>query len=95
MTFRFLTATVIANISTFCREINEHPGDVGTHTTKGNSGFPWREVRKLPKPNQNTEMFKYQLPQLHGEELLQRLHSPHFPMRFIEVSDMKDLYIIH
>ena len=87
MTFRFLTFAAISDTNSFCRELNEQPGDVGTKTSIRQSEFPWREIRKLPKPHKHTELYEYQLPEMYGEKLMQRLNSPEFNMR----STMKGL----
>ena len=94
MTFRFLTSAAIADTNSFCRELNEQPGDVGTKTAIRQSEFPFREIRKLPKPDEHTELYEYQLPEMYREKLMQRLNSPEFNMRYVEVSTMKGLYVL-
>ena len=42
----------------------------GTKTAIRQSEFPWREIRKLPKPDEHTELYEYQLPEMYREKLM-------------------------
>ena len=94
MTFRFLTSVAMSDANSFCRDLNEQPGDVGTKTAMRQSEFPCREIRKLPKPDEHTELYGYQLPEMYREKLMQTLSSRELNMRYIEVSIMKGLFVL-
>ena len=67
---------------------------MGTKTAMRQSELSWMEIRKLPKPDEHTELYEYQLPKVYREKLMQRLNSPEFNMRCIEVWTMKRLYVL-
>ena len=90
--FRILDHTSVETGNDFLREISQS-GHVGSTTARRNAGLPCTGAREVPPLDDDTRLYKYNIPATDMNTLFDLLNGTEGTPQYIEVSCATDVYL--